>query len=55
MEYLFCYMTPTPNKIWERITKTQQISLISFFVKAELQHIQLQLLVNHITFVDIFF
>ena len=36
MEYLFCYMPPTPNKILEEKTnKTQQISLKAqgFFCK----------------------
>ena len=47
MEYLFYYMPPTPNKI--KTNKTQQILVKTqvFFVKTELQHIQLQLLVNH--------
>ena len=50
MEYLFYYMTPTPHNTIQDLgkdNKTQQISVKSFFVKAELQHIQLQLLVNH--------
>ena len=50
MEYYFYYMPPTANKIWEvKSNKTQQISVTTqiFFVKAELQHIQLQQLVNH--------
>ena len=51
MEYLFYYMPPTSKKICEdKANKTQKISVTtsqSFFVKTELQHIQLQLLVNH--------
>ena len=41
-------MPPTPNKIWDN-NKTQQISVTAqvFFVKTELEHIQLQLLVNY--------
>ena len=42
MEYLFYYMSPTPNKMWE--DKGQQNTAnfgqnTSFFVKTELQHI----------------
>ena len=56
MKYLF-YMPPTPKKIWDDY-KTQQISVKTqvFFVKTELQHIQLQLLVNRfILFLVVFF
>ena len=50
-------MPPTPKKIWDDY-KTQQISVKTqvFFVKTELQHIQLQLLVNRfILFLVVFF
>ena len=42
MKYLFYFMRPTPNKIWEdKANKTQQISVTTqvFFVITELQHI----------------
>ena len=42
MEYLFYYMPPTPNNIWEIMTnKIQQISVKTqvFSVKTELRHI----------------
>ena len=59
MEYLFYYVPPTPHKIWEdKTNKTQQISAKTqvFFIKTELRHIKLQLLVNHfIIFLLIFF
>ena len=59
MEYLFYYMPQTPNKIWEdKTNKTQQILAKTqvFFVKTELRHIQLRLLVSHfILFLLIFF
>ena len=42
MEYLFYYMLTTPNKTQQISVKTQ-----GFFVKAELRHMKLQLLVNH--------
>ena len=47
MEYLFYYMLPTPDKIWEiKANKAQKISVTAqaFFVITELQHIQLQLI-----------
>ena len=47
MEYLFYYMPPTPDKIWEiKANKTQKISVTArvFFVITEPQHIQLQLI-----------
>ena len=42
MEYLFHYMPPTPNNIWEgKDQQTQQISVKTqvLFVKTELRHI----------------
>ena len=52
MEYLFYHKPPTPNKI-KKANKTQQISVTThaFFVKTELQHIQLSF---YITFDDVF-
>ena len=50
MEYLFYYKPPTLNKILEcKANKSQQSSVTTqvFLIKTELQHIQLQLLVNH--------
>ena len=40
MEYLFYYMSPTPNKIWEdKGSQNQQISVTTqdFFVETELK------------------
>ena len=38
MEYLFYYIPPTPNRIWEKANKTANFSHnTSFFVKTELQ------------------
>ena len=42
MEYLFYYMSPTPNKIWEDkdYQKTANFGQnTSFFVNTELRHI----------------
>ena len=42
MEYLFYYMPPTPNKIWEERDKQNTENFDQntiFFVKTELQHI----------------
>ena len=41
MKYLFHYVLPTPNKIWEDKDKAQQTSVKTqvFFVKTEVQHI----------------
>ena len=50
MEYLFYYMPPTTNKSGKiKNNRTQQISIKTqvFFVKIELRHIWLQLLINH--------
>ena len=56
---IFYYMAPTPDKIWE--DKDQQNTTISIktqvsFVKTELRHIKLQLILNHfILYLLIFF
>ena len=56
MEYLLYYMPPAPNKIWEdKANETQQIWAKTKFVKTELQHIKLQLLVNHSTLLLLIF
>ena len=59
MEYLFYYVPPTRHKIWkDKTNKTQQISAKTqvFFIKTELRHIKLQLLLNYfILFLLIFF
>ena len=48
MEYLLYYRPPAPSKIWEdKANETQQISAKTKFVKTELRHIKLQLLLNH--------
>ena len=53
LEYLFYYMPPTSNKIYEDKDKSKHKS---FFVKTELRHIKVQLLENHfILFLLIFF
>ena len=58
MEYLFYYTPPTRNKIWgDKANKTQKMSVTTqvFFVKTELQHIQLQLLVNPFILLSLIF
>ena len=54
--FIVCHQRQTKSgKI--KANNTQQISVKTqvFFVKTELQHIKLQLLVNHFIFVHIFF
>ena len=60
MEYLFCYMPPTPNKIWEdNLYLTKHSKFRSqhkfFFVRTEIQHIQVQILVNHFKLILLIF
>ena len=52
MEYLFYYMAPTPNNIWEYKDYQNTANFgqsTNFFVKTEPRHIYLQILVNYFT------
>ena len=57
MEYFIIWHQHQTRSGKIKTNKTQQISIKTqvSFVKTELRHIKLQLILNHIIFVDIFF